>query len=103
MALLVVFVTKAAKTYGTCRLAEGGDIAAQRVAVIEDVVTSGGQVIESCRDLRARNANVAAVLCVIDREAGSRENLATESLDLLFTMSQLRDCHSTDPNGAAHP
>lgn len=44
------------------------------------------------------------VLCVIDREAGGRENLATEGLDLrsLFTMSQLRQGRSTDPNGAAH-
>ncbi len=75
-----------------------------RVAVIEDVVTSGGQVIESCRELRAREADISAVLCVIDREAGGRENLAAEGLDLrsLFTMSQLRQGHSTDPNGAAH-
>ena len=38
------------------------------------------------------------------REAGGRENLAAEGLDLrsLFTMSQLRQGRSTDPNGAAH-
>jgi orotate phosphoribosyltransferase len=91
--LPVVFVRKTPKTYGTCRLAEGGEIAARRVAVIEDVVTSGGQVIESCRELRAREADISAVLCVIDREAGGREHLAAESLDLrsLFTMSQLQE------------
>lgn len=102
--LPVVFVRKTAKTYGTCRLAEGGEIAARRVAVVEDVVTSGGQVIECCRELRARDADVSAVLCVIDREADGRENLATEGLELrsLFTMSQLRQGHPTDPNGAAH-
>jgi orotate phosphoribosyltransferase len=39
------------------------------------------------------------VLCVIDREAGGRENLAGEGLDLraLFTMSQLRESRVTDP------
>jgi orotate phosphoribosyltransferase len=102
--LPVVFVRKDAKTYGTCRLAEGGEVAARRVAVIEDVVTSGGQVIESCRELRARDAEVSAVLCVIDREAGGRESLAAEGLDLysLFTMSQLRQGRSIDPSGAAH-
>jgi orotate phosphoribosyltransferase len=86
--LPAVFVRKTAKTYGTCRLAEGAEIAARRVAVIEDVVTSGGQVIESCRELQAREADIS-VLCVIDREAGGRENLAAEGLDLrsLFTMS----------------
>lgn len=94
-----VFVRKAAKTYGTCRLAEGGEIAGRRVAVIEDVVTSGGQVIESCRQLRDRGAEIAAVLCVIDREAGGRENLAGEGLELrtLFTLSQLGESRATDP------
>jgi orotate phosphoribosyltransferase len=97
--LPTVFVRKAAKTYGTCRLAEGGEVAGRRIAVIEDVVTSGGQVIESCRQLRDRGADIAAVLCVIDREAGGRENLAAEGLDLcrLFTMSQLRESRVTDP------
>jgi orotate phosphoribosyltransferase len=87
-----VFVRKTAKTYGTCRLAEGGEVAGRRIAVIEDVVTSGGQAVESCRELRDRGAEIAAVLCVIDREAGGRKNLADEGLDLraLFTMSQLR-------------
>jgi orotate phosphoribosyltransferase len=100
--LPTVFVRKTAKTYGTCRLAEGGEVAGRRIAVIEDVVTSGGQVIESCRELRDREADIAAVLCVIDREAGGRENLAAEGLDLrsLFTMSQLRAGRATDP---AHP
>lgn len=97
--LPAVFVRKTAKSYGTCRLAEGGEVARRRLAIIEDVVTSGGQVIESCRELRDRGGEIAAVLCVIDREAGGRENLAAESLDLraLFTMSQLRQGHVTDP------
>jgi len=100
--LPAVFVRKTAKAYGTCRLAEGGEITARRVAVIEDVVTTGGQVIESCRELRAREADISAVLCVIDREAGGRENLAAEGLDLrsLFTMSQLRDAASIDVLGS---
>jgi orotate phosphoribosyltransferase len=94
-----VFVRKAVKTYGTCRLAEGGEVAGHRIAVIEDVVTSGGQVIESCRELRDLEADIAVVLCVIDREAGGRENLAAEGLDLgsLFTMGQLREGRATDP------
>jgi orotate phosphoribosyltransferase len=94
-----VFVRKTAKTYGTCRLAEGGEVAGRRIAVIEDVVTSGAPVIESCRELRDREADIATVLCVIDREAGGRENLAAEGLDLraLFTMSQLQEGCPTDP------
>jgi orotate phosphoribosyltransferase len=97
--LPTVFVRKAAKTYGTCRLAEGGEVAGRRIAIIEDVVTSGGQVIESCRELRDRDADIATVLCVIDREAGGRDNLAAEGLDLrsLFTMSELQQSRAINP------
>jgi orotate phosphoribosyltransferase len=97
--LSTVFVRKAAKTYGTCRLAEGGEVAGRQIAVIEDVVTSGGQVIESCRELPAREADISAVLCVIDREAGGRENVAAEGLALgsLFTISELQPGRATDP------
>ena len=40
------FVRREAKAYGTCRLAEGGLIAGQHLVVVEDVVTSGGQIRE---------------------------------------------------------
>lgn len=90
--LPAVFVRKEAKEYGTCRLAEGGDIDGRRLTVVEDVVTTGGQVLLSCADLRARGALVDTVLCVIDREAGGPEAFAAEGLALrpLFTMSQLK-------------
>lgn len=86
-----LFVRKQAKTYGTCRLAEGGELAGRRLAVFEDVVTSGGQVIESCAELRALGAEIVVVLCVIDREAGGAQRMAAEGLTLrsLFTMSEL--------------
>jgi orotate phosphoribosyltransferase len=89
--LPALFVRKAAKDYGTCRLAEGGEVAARRLAVIEDVVTSGGQLIESCAALRERGAEIVGVLCVIDRDAGGAANLAAHGLELhsLFTMSRL--------------
>ncbi len=91
--LPALFVRKQAKEYGTCRLAEGGDLAARRLAVFEDVITSGGQVIESCGQLRQLGAEIAVVLCVIDREAGGAERLAAEGLPLraLFRMSQLSE------------
>ena len=86
------FVRKEAKAYGTCRLAEGGDVDGERLVVVEDVVTSGGQVVISCGDLRKRGADILRVLCVIDREAGGAGALRAEGLDLhaLFTMTDLR-------------
>lgn len=90
--LPALFVRKEAKAYGTCRLAEGGELAGRRLTVVEDVVTSGGQALTSCGDLRAAGAEVAAVVCVIDREAGGGEAFAAEGVELraLFTMSELK-------------
>lgn len=92
------FVRKEAKTYGTRRLAEGGDLDGLRVTVVEDVVTSGGQVISSCSDLTERGAKVAAVLCVIDREAGGRAAMAAHGLELrpLFRIRDLRRAARAD-------
>lgn len=88
----VAFVRKQAKDYGTCRLAEGAPVEGRRVVVVEDVVTSGGQVIESCTALRERGADVVRVLCVVDREAGGADRLAAARLPLhpLFLASALR-------------
>lgn len=86
------FVRKQAKSYGTRQLAEGGQVEGVRLAVIEDVITTGGQVIESCRALRREGAHITAILCVIDREAGRASDLARENLQVrsLFTTSELQ-------------
>ncbi|MEO6121243.1 MAG: orotate phosphoribosyltransferase [Acidimicrobiales bacterium] len=85
------FVRKAAKQYGTCRLAEGGKVTARRLLVVEDVVTSGGQVVISTGQLRDAGAVVTTALCVIDRQAGGREALAEARIELraLFTRTEL--------------
>ena len=91
MGLPALFVRKEAKTYGTCRLAEGGEVAGRRLTVVEDVVTSGGQVVISCGDLRERGALIEYALCVIDRQSGGPEALHEIGVELrpLFTMSEL--------------
>jgi len=87
-----LFVRKAAKTYGTCKLAEGGKIAGRRLVIIEDVVTSAGQIIDSVGHLRELGAVVTDVLCVIDREAGGEDNLASVDLRFhpLLTMTEIK-------------
>jgi orotate phosphoribosyltransferase len=89
--LPAAFVRKVAKTYGTCQLAEGASIAGRRVLIVEDVVTSGAQIVESGAQLRALGADVSAALCVIDRETGGRQALARADLTLnaLFTKTEL--------------
>jgi len=90
--LPAAFVRKQAKPYGTRRLAEGTDVAGRRVLVVEDVVTSGGQVLLSTADLRGLDAKVSDVLCVIDRSGGAAAAaFADEGLTLhaLFTAADL--------------
>jgi len=72
-------------------LAEGPEIDGRRLLVVEDVVTTGGQVVLSTKVLRARGAVVTTAVCVIDREQGGREALATESIELraAFTRSDI--------------
>ncbi len=87
-----VFVRKTAKEYGTCKLAEGLDIKNKKVCIIEDVVTTGGQIVLSARNLKQFGAQIKYVICVIERDIKSRDNLGTEGLELisLFTMEELK-------------
>ncbi|MFJ8043459.1 phosphoribosyltransferase family protein [Kitasatospora sp. NPDC096147] len=94
------FVRKRAKPYGTRRLAEGAEVAGRRVLVVEDVVTSGGQVLLSTADLRGLGAEVTEALCVIDRQLGGAAALAAEGVTLraLLTATDLSatDLTATD-------
>ena len=88
----VVFIRKKAKEYGTCKLAEGIDIDSKSVCIIEDVVTTGGQIVLSANDLRKLGATIEHVICVIERDERCRNNLEKEGLELisLFRMEELR-------------
>jgi len=90
--LPAAFVRKQAKSYGTAQLAEGADLAGRQVVVVEDVVTSGGQIVLSTADLRALGATVELAICAIDREEGGAEALAAEGIELraALTGNQLR-------------
>jgi orotate phosphoribosyltransferase len=87
------FVRKRAKEYGTCKLAEGADINDKNVCIIEDVVSTGGQIIESVRELRQRGAKIDTVLCVILRDEKAIEILANENLKIIpaFTMDYIKE------------
>ena len=86
------FVRKKAKDYGTAKLAEGPALNGKKVCIIEDVVTIGGQIILSSADLKQLGAQIKYVLCVIERDIKSRENLRENGLELisLFTMADLQ-------------
>ena len=74
--LPALFVRKKAKEYGTCKLAEGPDVAGRRVTLVEDVITTGGAVRDATQALRNAGAVVDVVLCAIDRSPAGADPLA---------------------------
>jgi orotate phosphoribosyltransferase len=93
------FVRKEPKRYGTERVCEGGDVSGRNLVIIEDVVTTGGQMVLSAQDLRAEGAVVEQALCVIDRDAGGAGVVGAEGITLraLFTMSELEAARGEAP------
>lgn len=90
--LPTAFLRKQAKTYGTCRYAEGVDLAGEQVVLVEDVVSSGGAILGQIARLKDDGIEPRAAVCVIDRETGARGALARVGVELspLLTMSQIR-------------
>lgn len=95
-----LFVRKKPKAYGTAKLAEGPDFKGRKVTIVEDIVSSGGQIVLSCQDLRREGAIITDALCVIDRSepvtdkkdvSQGMHRLSNEGIKLhsIFTMTQL--------------
>lgn len=91
-----LFVRNARKDYGTSKQIEGAFQPGERVIVIEDVATTGGQALEAVATLRSAGLHVLGVIATIDREEGARENVlgAGVRFDTLFTR---RDLGIDDP------
>lgn len=76
-------VRKEAKTHGTGRLIEGPFREGDRVAVVEDVITTGGSALRATEAIRAAGGIVSGVLALVDREEGGREALEGAGLSVL--------------------
>jgi orotate phosphoribosyltransferase len=96
-----VIVRKEAKEYGTANRVEGAHEPGDVVCLVEDVVTSGGALLESVDALRTAGLTVRTAVCVVDREEGGVDALARHAVDLrpLFTASDLLSA----VKGAAKP
>ena len=68
-------VRKEAKSHGTGRLIEGPFRAGDRVAVVEDVITTGASALRAAEAVRAAGGHVTGVLALVDREEGGRDAL----------------------------
>jgi orotate phosphoribosyltransferase len=85
------YVRKQRKPYGTRKIAEGADVRARRVCIIEDVITTGGQVLASRSDLEEEGAEVIGVRCVVWRGGAERDPLRGAGLEwrALFTLEEI--------------
>jgi orotate phosphoribosyltransferase len=86
-----VIVRNQKKDYGTSKQVEGVLEPGERVLLVEDVLTTGGQVLEAARSLEAAGATIDRIVTVIDRQEGARANIekAGYVLESLFTASDL--------------
>ena len=82
------FIRKQAKEHGTCRYSEGADLLNRKILLIEDVVSSGGAIIDATSMLRNDGIEVTKALCVIDRETGGYEKLQDVGIELLSLFKQ---------------
>ncbi len=91
--LAALIVRKNAKDHGTGQYLEGLSNFApgQKVAMLEDVVTTGGSLLKACERVRDAELEIAAVCCILDREEGGREAIRDAGYELrsLFTRSEL--------------
>ena len=86
-----VIVRRAAKDYGTGRAVEGRLPAGERIALIEDVVTTGAQAVKAAEGLAKAGVEVAAILAVLDRrEDGREDHLGPFPFRALLRMEDLR-------------
>jgi orotate phosphoribosyltransferase len=77
-----VIVRKEAKEYGTANRIEGPYDEGECVCLVEDVVTSGGALLDSLAALRAAGLLVHTAVCVVDREEGGADALARQAVRL---------------------
>ena len=91
--LPTLFVRKEPKSYGTRRLAEGGDVEGRSIAIVEDISTTGGQIVKSAQELVLQGGRVSTALVVIDRGQGGESNLGAFGIELrsLFSAEEIVD------------
>jgi orotate phosphoribosyltransferase len=90
--LPMVMRRKEKKEYGTKQLIEGEFKAGQRCLIIEDVITTGGSIVETAVDLEAAGLVIQDLVVLIDREQGGRQNLEKNyTVHSILTITEILD------------
>lgn len=66
-------IRKEEKSHGTRKMIEGNFRSGMRVALFDDVITSGGSIIKGARQVEAEGGKVEVIMAVLDRQEGGRE------------------------------
>ncbi|NLW80145.1 MAG: orotate phosphoribosyltransferase [Desulfovibrionales bacterium] len=86
-------IRKKSKGHGTNQYLEGlkNFEPGQNVCLLEDVITTGGTLLKAVDRVREQGLNIVAIMAVLDREQGGRENLAQAGFELqsIFTRNEL--------------
>jgi orotate phosphoribosyltransferase len=92
-----VIVRSAAKDYGTAKRVEGAYDEGDCVCLVEDIVTSGGALLEAAQALREAGLTVRSAVCVVDREEGGADTLARHAVRLrpIFRASEILEAAKT--------
>src|SRR5262245_10082954 len=80
------FVRKQAKGHGSQERIEGVLKSGMRVAVLDDVLTTGGSVLQAIGEIEKNGAKVVSVVCIVDRLEGARAALAHYDFRPIFTI-----------------
>lgn len=78
-----LYVRKEPKNHGTAKLVEGPVVADSRVALLEDVATTGGSSLKAIEALRAAGVQVPLVIAVVDREEGAADAFKEAGVDFV--------------------
>jgi len=70
-----IIIRNSKKGYGTGKLVEGSIKPDDVVLLVEDIATTGGQVIEAAKVITETGAKVKKIVSVIDRKQGAQENI----------------------------
>jgi orotate phosphoribosyltransferase len=77
-----LIVRDAAKEYGTGNRLEGAFEPGECVCLVEDIVTSGGALLEAVGAVREAGLVVRTAVCIVDREEGGVDALARHAVRL---------------------
>ncbi|MGZ6292107.1 MAG: orotate phosphoribosyltransferase [Syntrophales bacterium] len=88
-------VRKDAKNHGTKSGIEGNLTPGERVAIIDDVITTGGSTITAIQVAQEAGLKVDRVIALVDREEGGRENIKKyiERVDAVLTRLEIMNLY----------